>query len=307
MKILFVASGNHGGISPVVKVQGNSLVQAGVEVDYYLIKGRGIGGYLRHVRPLKKYCKNNHFDVVHAHFSFSAYVASLAGVGPLVVSLMGSDTKASNKKRSVIRFCARFFKWPVIIVKSKDMATELNLGHRVLVIPNGVDTSLFVQMQREVCLGHLGWNAGVKHILFPANPDRPEKDYALASRAVEVLGGDVEIHFFKGVEYRETVYYYNACDTVLLTSKWEGSPNVIKEALACGCPIVSVDVGDVKERIENVDGCYVSQSRDPEELAGLLEKALVFDGRTPGRDVILKDNLSSDQVAKQMLGIYESL
>ena len=307
MKVLFVASGNHDGLSPVVKAQGDSLAHTGVEVEYFLIKGKGMGGYLRNVRPLKRCCKNNHYDVVHAHFSFSAFVASLAGVKPLVVSLMGSDLKSSGNKKYLIRLFCKLFQWPVVIVKSKDMAKGLELGSRVRVIPNGVDTELFVEMDKSACRDRLGWNPGVKHILFPANPDRPEKDFALASQTVDTLGGLVYKHVFKGLEHSETVYYYNASDAVLLTSKWEGSPNVIKEALACGCPIVSVDVGDIRERLEGVEGCYVAQTRESEELAGLLEKAMLFEGRTRGRDKIIHDHLDNRHVVSQLIDVYRQV
>lgn len=306
MKVLFVASGNHGHISPVVKAQGDSLKDAGVEVDYFLIKGKGIAGYLSNIRPLNKYCLSNRFDIVHAHYSFSAFVASLSGVRPLVVSLMGSDVKATDKRRKLIRLFCRIFKWLVIIVKSKDMERGLGLGNRVRVIPNGVDTRMFVPMDKAICQAKLGWKEGVRHILFPANPDRPEKDFALASRAVELSNLSGEIHFFKEVEHKETVYYYNACDVVLLTSKWEGSPNVIKEALACGCPIVSVDVGDVRERITGIDGCYLAETREPQELAVLLRKAMIFEGRTEGRRKIFVDGMDNKQVVQRLITIYET-
>jgi glycosyltransferase involved in cell wall biosynthesis len=96
-----------------------------------------------------------------------------------------------------------------------------------------------------------------------------------------------------------------AADAFLLTSFMEGSPQVIKEAMACGCPIVSVDVGDVRERMAGVEGCYVANTRKPEELAGLLRKALSFEGRTKGRDKTIADGIDNQQVAKQLIEIYE--
>lgn len=304
MKVLFVGSGNHGEISPIIKSQGDSLASAGIEIDYFLIKGKGLKGYLRQVKPLKSYVKKNHFDVIHAHYSMSAFAASLAGVRPVVVSLMGSDVKATRLYKLVICFFARFFHWRAIIVKSQDMYKDLRIK-RALIVPNGVNLDLFKPMDKATCRHSLGWDAEKIHVLFPANPFRPEKDFALAQKSVDLLDKNLEIHVFEQVEHQKTPLYFNAADVVLLTSKWEGSPNVIKEALACGCPIVSTDVGDVRERMAGVEGCYVSITREPKELAELIQKALLFKGRTKGRDRIVADGLDNRQVAKRLVEIYE--
>lgn len=305
MKVLFVGSGNHARISPIIKAQGDSLVKAGADVDYFLVKGKGIKGYLKQIGPLRRYCKKNHFDVVHAHYSLSAYVASLAGAKPLVVSLMGSDVKANGWHSRFVRLFGRLFRWKNIIVKSKDMAEAVQIKG-VKIIPNGVDTDLFVPMDKDICLQKLGWDERKKHVLFPANPERPEKDFALAQQSIKLLGKDIDIHVFKDVGHSDTVLYYNAADVVLLTSKWEGSPNVIKEALACCRPIVSTNVGDVKERMSGVAGCYVAETREPDELAGFLKLALDFEGPTTGRDAIVSDKLESKQIAEKIINIYKN-
>ena len=97
-----------------------------------------------------------------------------------------------------------------------------------------------------------------------------------------------------------------ACDAILMTSFTEGSPQVIKEAMACGCPIVSVDVGDVRERIEGIDGCYVS-GREPKSIASCIKKALAYNGRTQGRKSIEHNGLSNDVIAARIISIYEKL
>lgn len=303
MRVLFVASGNHGKISPVVKAQGDSLAKVGIEVDYFLIKGKGFKGYLGQILPLRKYWKKGNYDVVHSHFSFSSYVASMARIKPLVVSLMGSDLKATRWNRKMIRLFSRFFGWREIIVKSNDMAKDLQI-EGTHVIANGVDMDLFEPMDRESCRQKLGWEEGVKHVLFPANPERAEKDFPLAQRAVSLLDGKVQLHVFKDVEHKDTVLHYNAADVILLTSKWEGSPNVIKEAMACDCSIVSMDVGDVRERLAGLEGCYVPESRDAQEIADLLQKAMAFDGKTHGRERIFADGLDHQSVVRALKNLY---
>ena len=304
MKVLFVTSGNLGRLSAIIKAQGDSLSRAGIEVEYYLIRGKGIKGYLSHIWPLHKQLKNNHYDAVHAHYSLSAYVASLAGAKPLVVSLMGSDLKANGLYRLLILLFRRLFRWKYIIVKSRDMAEQMRITD-VEVIPNGVNLDLFVQMDKAVCRKKLGWEDGVSHILFPTDPNRPEKDYPLAQEAIALLERKTLTHVFRDIKHKDTVLYYNAADVVLVTSKWEGSPNVIKEALACGCPIVSTDVGDVKERLSGLDGCYVANTRSPQEISEKLSNALEFAERTAGRDRLMSDELDDIQIARRIITLYD--
>ena len=304
MNVLFVGSGNHGEMSPIIKSQGDSLASSNIDVRYYLIKGKGLRGYLGQVKPFRRYLKNNSFNVIHAHYSLSAFTASLAGAKPLVVSLMGSDVKATWKYKMLIRMFASLFRWREIIVKSKDMYDDLGIS-KAKIIPNGVDLGLFRPMDRDECRISLGWNVNNKHILFPASPLRQEKDFALAKSSVSLLGANVEIHAFENVDHQETPRFFNAADVVLLTSKWEGSPNVIKEALACCVPIVTTNVGDVSERLNGVDGCYVVQTRDKNDVAALLRKALQFGGRTKGAEKLLSDGLDNQQVAERLADIYK--
>lgn len=302
MKVLFIASGNHGAVSPVVKNQGDALVSDGVIVDYFLIKGKGIRGYLKNVRPLRKYLDEHSYDAIHAHYSLTAFVASLAGAKPLAVSLMGSDVKAAGWYKFIIRLFTWLFRWKAIIVKSNDMYRDLGIK-RAIVIPNGVNMDCFKPMDKEECQKRLGWNSMKKHILFPANAARLEKDYPLAEAAVKLIPC-VELHAFDQTPNEATPYWYNAADVVLMTSKWEGSPNAIKEAMACSRPIVTTDVGDVAERTNGVEGCYVATTREPEELASLLQKAMVF-SQTKGRERIIADGLNAHEINKKLIAVYQ--
>lgn len=328
MRILFIVSGNHGAVSPVAKNQGDALVRASAELEYYMIRGKGLRGYLKNVRPLRQYLRSHQYDAIHAHYSLTAFVASLAGARPLTVSLMGSDVKASKRYKTLIRLFAKLFRWRNIIVKSRDMYDSLGMPEAVI-IPNGVDMDRFRPMDKLECRAHLGWDEPDSiHVLFPADPSRPEKDFALAQSAVALLkesvGKSVCLHVFERVPNEETPYHYNAADVVLMTSKWEGSPNAIKEAMACGCPIVSTDVGDVRERLtlspsftdihphspsntSLLPGCFVAEGREPKELAALLQQALSFGQRTEGRQLIIDAGLTNDVVAEKLMEIYQKV
>ncbi|MBP1664744.1 MAG: glycosyltransferase family 4 protein [Bacteroidetes bacterium] len=91
-----------------------------------------------------------------------------------------------------------------------------------------------------------------------------------------------------------------------MTSHSEGSPQVIKEAMACNCPIVSVDVGDVREMIQNTAHCYVSEN-NAQEIADKLNEIFEKGERTNGRNEIIARNLDQMSVANQILSIYKSV
>ena len=147
-----------------------------------------------------------------------------------------------------------------------------------------------------------------KYVLFAGAFDNGVKNTPLAKEAVVCLHDDnVELLELKGYNREEVTLLMCAADAFLMTSLTEGSPQVIKEALACGCPIVSVDVGDVKERVDGIDGCFVAETREPMELVDLLRKAFAFEGETRGRDKIVVDGLDNRQVARSLVRIYENL
>jgi len=121
MKVLFVSSGRQGDVGYVVKNQGESLIRRGIEVVFFTA-GPGIAGYLKAVPRLRSEFRKGGFTLVHAHYSLSAIVATLAGCRPLVVSLMGSDTHHDPIVSSMIRFLSRR-RWAATIVKTVEMKT----------------------------------------------------------------------------------------------------------------------------------------------------------------------------------------
>ena len=179
-------------------------------------------------------------------------------------------------------------------------------GKKCSLLPCGVALSDGQLQTREEARKALGWNTDAKKVLFAGAFDNAVKDPELAKRAVALLD-ETELIELKGFAREEVNRLMCAANCLLMTSKTEGSPQVIKEAMACGCPIVSVDVGDVAERTTDINGCYVVSSREPEELASALTKALVFKGKTHGRERIIELGLTNEQVARKIMQIYEDI
>jgi teichuronic acid biosynthesis glycosyltransferase TuaC len=311
MRVLFVRSSNHG-IDPISTRQGESLSKLGIEVDYFNIIGRRLWGYLRNVTKLRSYIKNTKPDIIHAHYSLSGFISKMTLTGvPVGVSLMGSDINDAHfiLGRTIRIFCK--YLWNFTIVKSNELKNKLNVSQSFL-IPNGVNIGDFIQYDKKSSLDNLGWDDNKIHIIFGADPKRIEKNYSLAEKAVTIFKKNfmnTEIHFLMNIDIYKMPYYYNAANLLLLTSLTEGSPNVIKEAMACNCPIVTTDVGDVAWVLGNVDGCYIADF-DPGDIASKIKMAYEFSlnrTHTKGRERIIELGLDSEIIAKKILDIYKQI
>ena len=309
MKVLFVSSGNTAfGVSPITKNQGDSLALSGVEMSYFPITGRGLLNYTKNIIRLKCHLSRYKYDIVHAHYSLTAFVSTVAYAKPLIVSLMGSDIKLNCLTKLFVKIFSRFF-WARTIVKSYKMGNSLGLSN-IFVIPNGVDVKVFKSIERSFCQKESGWDLNKKHILFAAKPSRPEKNFVLAEQAFSLISDDnINLHSLIDVMPEQVPLLMNSADVVLLVSLWEGSPNVIKEAMACNRPIVSTDVGDVRWVFGDTPGCYVA-SFDPDDVATKLKKALEFSEQhhqTSGRERIMALGLDSESTARRIIAVYKSV
>jgi len=314
MKVLFVSSGNTTlGISTPVRIQGESLKKNGVDVNFYTIKGKGLGGYIKNVYGLRNKLRSNGFQLIHAHYGLSGIVAILASRGKkVIVSFMGSDlmgiTKEGGKKpiynKGLLLLHRLFAKYlhACCIVKSNSLKRYLKNDNAV-VIPNGIDFEIFYPLDLENTRRKLNLPLNNKIILFAADPGRVEKNFKLAADAVTLVkhAGTVLLPVYDKNQM-ELNDYYNAADVLLLTSLNEGSPNVIKEAMACNLPIVSTDVGDVREITDETAGCYVT-SFDPTDIARCIEHALAFGRRTEGAAKVR--HLEINKVALRIISLYE--
>ncbi|TFG89869.1 MAG: glycosyltransferase [Candidatus Atribacteria bacterium] len=313
MKVLFICSGNSSaGISTVVFNQGSSLEKEGVKIDYFTIIGKGWISYFRNIFLLVRHLKKNKYELYHAHYALSGFVAAISmwitNMKPrkkLIVSLMGSDVLGSRLIRIIERFFCRTL-WARVITKSVAMK-DLLLYPEAVVIPNGVDMNRYKPSGREQARSVIGYDGAAKLVVFVADPAREEKNYRLAKESVRRVGrNDVELLVVNRVKNESVPSYLNAADLLLSTSKWEGSANVIKEAMACNIPVVSTATGDVFELFENMDGCYIC-SFNPTDTAEKIGLALDFTHRTNGRKRLMDIGLDAESIARRIIIEYRML
>ena len=289
--------------APFVKEQVEALQALGVECEWLLVRGKGFSGYLSQLRLLKDRISSFRPDVIHAHFGLCGLLANLQRQVPVVTTYHGSDIN-EPMARHCSKMAMRLSSWNVFVSqKTLEIAQP---KRRYTLLPCGIDLCDWQQFSKVEARQRMHLDEDKKYILFAGAFDVAVKNAPLAHEAMALLlDFNVELLELKGYTKEEVGLLMCAADALLMTSFSEGSPQVIKEAMACGCPIVSVDVGDVKERTDGIEGCYVAETREPKELAALLQRALAFEGKTKGREKIIADGLDNRQMAERLLKIYE--
>jgi glycosyltransferase involved in cell wall biosynthesis len=305
MRILFICSGNKG-ISPIVKSQAESLKNKEIEFKIFPIIGKGVWGYFKNIPEIKKQVTIFKPDIVHSHYSYCGIISSIASKNvPVVVSLMGSDTHQSKFMKFIIKYFSDY-RWSNTIVKSEDMKIRLGLKNSV-VLSNGVDLNLFHPLDKKECRQKLRWNLDKKYILFVSNPDRKEKNFALAQATIDRIKiNSVELKIIYHIDHSQMPVYLNAADVLLLTSKWEGSPNTVKEAMACNIPVVATKVGDIEYLFGNTKGYYYTDP-DPDKLTEKINFFLNNDIKPNGRQRIIDLKLDSESIADKLIQLYQEV
>jgi teichuronic acid biosynthesis glycosyltransferase TuaC len=306
-----------------VEQQIKGLKYVGLDIEVVLLdrSHKGMTVYLTCGRQIRAAITDFQPDIVHAMYGgvMADMVTAAVDSRPTVVSFCGDDLLGellSGPLRKFISKCGILSSYRAarrahgIVIKSKNLQDVLPPDispSKIRIIPNGIDLNRFKPLDRKSCRNQLGWWNDRLNVLFPTNSGDPRKrpDLARAAvRAAERLGFKVEMHQLRGVPHDQVPIWLNASDAVLLTSLHEGSPNVIKEALACDVPVVSVDVGDVRERIQGIEGCHLA-APDPGDLASKLGLVHAGPRRVAGRIKI--QNLSLEHVALRLKEFYEEV
>ncbi|HEU4829199.1 MAG TPA: glycosyltransferase [Gemmatimonadales bacterium] len=301
-----------------VQSQVESIEALGVEVALHVIAGdRGAASYALDVPAVRAAVRRLRPDVVHAHYGLSGWTAQWQPM-PLVVSFCGDDllgtpargggrTFKSGIAMRMSQAAAR--KAAAIVCKSRNLAEALERPEdraRAHIIPNGVNLMRFMPGDRDAARRALGLDPAELLVLFPHAPQQAEqKGFDLADAVMERVRAaepSARLLHVTGVPHSHMPDYYRAADCLLLTSKSEGSPNVVKEALACALPVVGVDAGDAREWLLRVPGCRLTERR-AEPLAAAVLDVLRERARVDAAPVLAE--LDERAVARRIRAVYE--
>jgi|TARA_R110000737_G_scaffold352224_1_gene397344 teichuronic acid biosynthesis glycosyltransferase TuaC len=299
-----------------VQLQVQLLREHGVEVEVYPFRGKkNPFRYFSFIKEIRQIARQKNFDLVHCQFGQSGLLGLTTGL-PMVVTYRGTDLNGyvdeegresikSKALTAISRFVAK--RADQVITVSHRLATKLPKNVNYKVNPSSLNLDLFKPISKQEARKKLRLDENAKIIFFPADPKKKVKRYPLAKEAFDLFSNayeNTQLLYAGNIDFQTMPYHYNAADVIVFTSSSEGSPNAIKETMACNRPIVTVDVGDVKERLEFADGCYIVED-DAKQIAELLIKVIEEKKEIKTRELV--SNLSGDNLTKELIDIYKEV
>ncbi len=296
-----------------VRAQVEALAALGTPVDVLAIDGRATNvNYLKAIHELRRRVADFRADFVYAFYGLTGWVA-LWQPAPVILSLAGDDILGTPDGRGGVTLKSRvgvlLSQWAawrakVICVQSEEMRQRLwgGMASRAHVVPYGVDPQRFHPGDRSAARRRLGIPVDERLVIFPNTPHEPRKRLDLAEAAMKLVVQEVpaaRLRVVTKVPHADMPDYFRAADCCLLTSDWEGSPNVVKEALMSGVPVVTTDVGDVRRWIPLAPGSTITE-RDPRGIAKGIVNAFESKGHDPRPFV---DAISSRAMALRVLSL----
>lgn len=290
------------------------IISRGFKIDVIRIEGgSNPKNYWQVYRRLMKRISTFEYDLIHAHFGQAGFVASLQHKLPFVVTFHGSDvfgfpadSITGKLKSTILKLISRyasFFSAKNICVSSQ-LAKALH-HRKTILIPMGIDRSLFRPGSKSAARHTLKWKINELNVLFVGDPSNPVKRYGLCREVVKLASsqiGQINLRVCNEVEPSLVPTYMNASDALIVTSTHEGGPLSIREALACNLPIVSVDVGDARERLSSVSGCYVTKTSNVTDLGTALIKLLQETRKIEGHESL--EDLNEVMLTDKLIQVY---
>jgi len=318
-RVLFVIPGLAAGHSMVfARRQAAALAEQGFRVEMFDLRSRtapGVlwGEFFRFRRMIRTFRP----QVIHAHYGTVTAMFAALGAGriPLVITYRGSDLNRVPSARGLRPAAGRLISQIAALSASRIVCVSRQLKDllwwrhaRVTVLPSGVDPEIFRPAPWKTLREELGWREEERVVLFNAGQDAGNKRLDLAESAVKEAGrwaSPVRLEVLDGnVEPARVPAMMNAANCLLVTSDAEGSPTIVQEALATNLPVVSVDVGDIAERLEGV-ACSRLAPREPRALGQALADILSPPRRSDGRRKA--EEFSSARIARELGRLYREL
>jgi glycosyltransferase involved in cell wall biosynthesis len=297
-----------------VRTQVEALERAGVEVELLVLDGkRRKLIYPKGMFQLRRRLARGSIDLVHAHYGYVGFVARTQWRLPVVVTYHGDDLLGTVDERGRITAFSRLVVAAgralsevvdAVIVQSEEMAASIRRPD-AHIIPHEVDLNVFRPTERERARRLLGLDTGKRYLLFASPPDIAVKRFPLARAAADLLAASdptIELLTVHQETQDRLALYLSACDALVFPSYQEGSPNIVKQAMACNLPVVATNVGDVRDVIGETPGCFVCEP-DAGAFAARLGEILAHRERTTGRERVR--HLDADRVSARVVGVYE--
>lgn len=303
IKVMVMCRYHYGKPAPFITDQIAALEQCSCVATLFNTEGDGIMGYVKAYFRMRSAIKSIKPDVIHAHYGMTGLLANFQRRVPVVTTYHGSDINLS-KVRKLSQMSMRLSAFNIFV--SRKNVEQAGAKSNYELIPCGVDTSVFHKMDKAEARAMMNLPMDGKLVLFAGAFDVSIKNADLAKVSVAMLE-DVKLLELKGYSREEVAVLLNAVDCMLMTSKSEGSPQIVKEAIATGCPIVSVDVGDVKERINGLNNCVIAD-RNPQSIADAV-KSVIDNGQrvVNGEEKIKAEGLDNEGVATKIVSIYKKV
>jgi len=314
-RVLFVIPGPSTGPSMVfARRQVQAVKDQGCPVEMFFLASRtSVSILIKEMLRFRRLVRQWRPEIVHAQFgTVTALFCAIGCIQPLVICFRGSDLNpcpSMSWLRSALgRLCSQVaaLRASAIVCVSRRLKSRLWWRRaRVRVIPSGVDLSVFHPIPRDEARLLLKWREDEKVVLFNAGLSPAIKRLDRAQGAVEIarqICGPMRLHVLDGTaDPGDVPVMMNAADCLVLTSDWEGSPTIIQEALACGLPVVAVDVGDVPEMLNGVSPSEVT-SRRVDEIGEALARILLDRRRSNGPNQI--SPLSLPTIGERLCALY---
>ena len=275
----------------------------GIEIQTFAFAPGSPAAYVQAAKDLRAAHRQDHFDVVHAHFGLTAWPAFAAKGRAHAVTLHGTDL-AHPRSRAITLGALPF--QDLVATVSEPLATQLpawTKRKRRAILPTGVDTERFTPIPRTEARRRLGLDPDGPYLLFPADPSRPEKRYDRAQALADEE--HTPLLTLGNTDPNQVPLWVNAANAVLVPSERESYGLAVLEALACDVPVLATPVGIAPEALAGIEGTHCGPFDEASWRTALEPHLGADDPRIDGRTKA--ERYSTDKMAANVVAAWREL